>query len=187
MKYFDRILEPTENFGDRLQEPELLPSAIGNVSITFAELEDKLAESIALLLSTRRETAALVTAEQSFKNKVHLLASLVRQLAPSTSFNCGQHDPNDVFSELAALCFTVEEKRNRILHSSWKADSNDPTRAQRKKTTAKARIGLRINNEEVDIGYIFYLTDITITVLTYLDDFFLDVIPCCQHFKGETE
>ncbi len=59
------------------------------------------------------------TSELSFKKKVDMMASLVRQRLRSTRFNVGDDPPVEVLDELVKILFQAEGLHSRIMHSSW--------------------------------------------------------------------
>jgi hypothetical protein len=83
------LIEPFRRSGHTFQErtgdPDEFSCAIGRIAIWFSGLEDEVVETITVLLGTDQVTAEILISEASFKNRVHLLASLVRKRFKTTS------------------------------------------------------------------------------------------------------
>jgi hypothetical protein len=159
----------------------VISSGVGHVALGFSSLEDSLDAAVAALLKTDSRSASVVTAEISFKAKVHILSSLVRERAGSRKFNCGTDDPVEVFQELVSLLFRAEELRNQVMHSSWVPLPNVdaiPSRGrrtiERRKITAKAHRGLSLHAEALNGDDLLDIYDFIINVEYVLDEFFID-------------
>lgn len=174
MKYYDDCeFERTGCcFEERTGDPDTFSSAIGRITLNFSELEDQVCLAITKLLAVSENIGFIITAESSFRNRMHLLGSLVRHLASTTKFNTGPNDAVEMFSELMALCFKAEELRNQILHSSYTGAYLSDAKATRKKLTAKASKGLVVHDEEIDSGYLLDIADFIITIAMQVEEFF---------------
>ncbi len=144
-----RFFEPFASFEFRIEpgEHEVSPlyDAVGAVALAFAELEDEVSLACTRMLGVAENIADTVTCEMSFKNKLHLLASLFRQRAAEPSAVWGVGDRSvQAFDELMANCFEAEQLRNTILHSSYVYPVQADNSIKRRKTTAKSK-GLRTN------------------------------------------
>ena len=92
---------------------------IGKIALCFSDLEEIVSNALLQLLALIPCNGWIVTSELSFKKKVDMMASLVRQRLPSTRFNVGDDPPVEVLDELVKILFQAEELHNRIMHSSW--------------------------------------------------------------------
>lgn len=167
--------EPTgDSFEDRIGNPETFDAAIGRVALGFAWIEDRLSETIGQLLKLDGPSTGAVTAEMSFRNKVHLFGSLIRLQLGLENFNLGDRDPQVYVRELIAACFRCEEMRNTVMHSSWSIASHDSAmRRHRKKTTAKASRGLHTHEEDITAADVLDIYDYILYIEYEIDEFML--------------
>ena len=127
--------------------PDSILTVIGDMTVSFAMLENSLQMFADLLIGTTYDTnqsriGALVTAEMSFKNIRALVISLYLQ-------RFGESDPDlPTMRTMLKTAAAVEELRNRITHSIW-AHGSTPDRVQRLKITAKEKRGLAFAVEEI--------------------------------------
>jgi len=91
----------------------------GKIALCFSDLEEIVSNAPLQLLALIPCNGWIVTSELSFKKKVDMMASLVRQRLRSTRFNVGDDPPVEVLDELVKTLFQAEELHNRIMHSSW--------------------------------------------------------------------
>lgn len=172
MAYLEAFARSGDSFEDRVGVPEAFDAAIGHVAMAFSYIEDTLSESIGELLRIDSRSTAAVTAEMSFRNKVHLFASLVRLQLEHVQFNVGTLDPQAYLGELIGACFKCEEMRNSVMHSSWSVEGmTSGTKRRRKKITAKATRGVHTHEEELTAGDVLDIYDYTIYVATMIDEF----------------
>jgi len=106
--------------------------------LNFSELDRQLTEGIRSCLGLDTAIGRTITAELSFGVKVHILTSLIRELARERRFNVAENDPIVEWNKVAAQCFRAEELRNQILHSEWSGPYLRDLKATRRKYTAKA-------------------------------------------------
>ena len=177
MKHFEDFKRTGDSFEERTGVPDAFSAAIGRINLNFSDLEDRVALEIGKLFKIDESLAQIITCELSFKNKLHILSSLVRHFLRTRKFNTGHGDPLEVLSELIGLCFKAEELRNQIFHSSWSGAYLRDEKAKRRKVTAKARRGLNIHHEEIDSGYLLDIADFIICVSVDVEEFFYDVGP----------
>jgi hypothetical protein len=150
----------------------MFDAAIGRVALSFAWLEDRLSRTIGQLLKLDGPSTGAVTAEMSFRNKVHLFASLVRLQVGQEHFNLGSDNPQQYVHELVTACFQCEELRNTVMHSSWSRASHESAISRRRtKTTAKASRGLHTHEEDITAGDILDMYDYMIYIEYELTEF----------------
>ena len=166
MKYYHEFKNHGGSFAERAGDPDKFFSAIGMIAISFAELDDQLSEAIVSLLGSQHGAGEIVVAELSFRAKVNLFASLVRQRAKDRPFNVGNAPVLEVLRDLCANVFKAEELRNTVMHSSWKGLDMPDDKIVRKKITAKSKQGFRITEQEVDIGHLLDIAEFTNAVAT---------------------
>ncbi len=119
MKYFEEFHPSGYTFRERIGEPNAFDAGIGRIALCFADLEEILSNTLLQLLVLTPRYGWIFTSELSFKNKVDMMASLVRQRLPTTRFNVANDPPGEVLNELVKILFQAEELHNRIMHSSW--------------------------------------------------------------------
>jgi hypothetical protein len=171
MKYFHPFEHTGYTFAERIGNPEEVPAAIGFVALRFAALEDSISLAIARVLAVEPDVGQTIVAEMAFKNKVHLLGSLLHRSASDPRLNIGNAEPLEFIRELIIQCFRAEELRNQVMHSSWTWIYPDQVR--RRKVTAKAGRGLHIRDEELDSGYLLDIADFIISVSMDVEQLFL--------------
>ena len=170
MKYYDdfQYCEPTEQ--PYPGEVANAAEALGHVAIDFADLEQQLASSISFLVGNTEAVGNIVTAELSFKQKLHVLASLFRAIRPGSELL-------DRMQELLGRLDNAEGLRNQIVHSVWRTDIDDleGKRIVRHKYTAKMRHGLRKQQETLtplqirQVGYHFAYLAHCLDELLYME------------------
>jgi hypothetical protein len=147
-------------------DPSLI-QPIGELTVNFAMLESILKHGIQHLLfpgpysHSKHDTAAIITAEMSFRRLVHLFECLVRD-------RCAESDVQTC-KALCAEMFRIEEKRNAIIHSEWGLDAGSRLTV-RMKTTAKAK-GLRRHRERLRAEGVAEIAEEIGEVAKRLDDF----------------
>ena len=172
----DHYLNPEVSgfsFEERTGDPDSFSTGIGRVVLNFSALEGALSIAIARCLSLDAPLGKIVTAELSFKLKVHMLSSLVRHLAPHAKFNVGIDEPIQCWSKISSQCFRGEELRNQVLHSQWSGAYLRDMKAHRHKVTAKATRGLAEHIEIVDSSRLLDIADYIVNVTIFLEEFFL--------------
>src|ERR1700731_721313 len=146
MKYFHDFESTGLSFAERVGDPEELDAAIGKITLDFQYLEDTARNLIVLLSKADSKVAHIMTAELSFRQKLDVLASLVRHLLPTLSPSSdgpSAQDAQEALRELVVVCRRAEEFRNTYLHSRY-------FRERRSKISAKGKQGLRVYREAVD-------------------------------------
>ncbi len=141
----------------------------------FSDLEEIVSNALLQLLALTPRYGRIVTSELLFKNKVDMMASLVRQRLASTRFNVADKPPVEVLDELVKILFQAEKLHNRIMHSSWGWTMRDDERWTRAKLTAKASEGLREQSEEMSPDELLDIADYIGYVGMNVEEFFLDM------------
>ena len=111
MKHYLGFIVTGQTFQQRTGLPNEFSSAFGRIALSFSDLEHQLSLAVAKLLKLDSRKAEILTAEMSFKNKVHLMASLILNLESTHNFNSGDAPLTEVLDELVACCFKAEELR----------------------------------------------------------------------------
>ncbi len=173
MKYFEEFQPSGYTFRERTGEPNAFDAGIGKIVLCFSDLEEIVSNALLQLLELHPGDGWIVTSELSFKNKVDMMASLVRQRLPSTRFNVAKEPPGEVLDELVKILFQAEELHSRIMHSSWVWTMRNDERWTRAKLTAKASHGLREKSEEVGPDDLLDIADYISCVGMNVEEFFL--------------
>ncbi len=118
MKYFEEFQPSGYTFRERIGEPNAFDAGIGKIAFNFSDLEEIVSKALLQLLVLTPRYGWIFTSELSFKNKVDMMASLVRQRLASTRFNVADNPPVEVLDELVKILFQAEDLHNRIMHYS---------------------------------------------------------------------
>jgi len=186
MRYFEHYEQPLwtgQTFAERTGKPEEITCAIGRIAMNFARLEHVVAECASKLLKVEEATAQVLLAEHSFKGKVGVLSSLFRIHAKGQSPTIGGYDRLEIFEELCSYIFRSEELRNMVLHSNWNGPYLWDRVVTRRKVTAKASHGLRIQEETMDAGKLLDIADYIGGTAEELDNYF----PLLTFDAGDSE
>jgi hypothetical protein len=140
-RFYDRFKYPSDDEEGIPDEVRSGAEALGNVVIAFADLEEQLALSVSFLIGRTDAVGNVVTAELSFKTRLHVFASLFRLTRPHSE-NLPRLD------DLIAVFDQAEQLRNQIVHSSWQHDF-ETMRLTRRKRTAKMSKGYRTDEESL--------------------------------------
>jgi hypothetical protein len=123
-------------------EPEpghTIEHAIGDVIIGFEELDDTISGAISGILNRGEDIGRIVTSQLSFRSKVDMFGALIKHDRPNSTLA-------KLIDDLCVGCVSIEEERNKIVHSKWRRDFELPG-IQRSKFTARAKHGLKETNE----------------------------------------
>ena len=136
---------PVMNFAE---QTEALFRAIGHAVVRFQQVEQWLAEELALLLRMReREDQYLVSASMSFKQKVDLLV----EIFPRRTERHPKLPKIDITDARKAL-YAAEEYRNRVVHSFYAVEcGEDSWRWLRMKGSLRGRAGFSLNSVEANV------------------------------------
>lgn len=133
--------------GNLLEETEGLFLAIGETVVRFQQIEQWLAEELAILLKMRdRDDQYLVSAAMSYKQKVDLLVDLF----PKRAERHPKMPLVDILEVRKAL-YTAEEYRNRVVHSFYAVECGDVNRWKRIKGSLRGRAGFSMNSVDTNI------------------------------------
>ena len=131
------------------EQTEALFRAIGHAVVRFQQVEQRLAEELALLLRMReREDQYLVSAAMSFKQKVDLLV----EIFPRRTERHPKLPKIDITDARKAL-YAAEEYRNRVVHSFYAVEcGEDSSRWLRMKGSLRgSRAGFSLNSVEANV------------------------------------
>jgi hypothetical protein len=121
--------------------PEQILAGIGDVTVSFALLEDSLQTLACSQLQDSQRIGQIITAELSFQSLRALLMSLYRE-------RHGEDADFQALQDLMKRAVQLEGKRNQITHSIWAAGKGSDT-VTRIKTTAKQKHGIRFDFQQV--------------------------------------
>ena len=156
-KYFIENCHSNLSYRDRIGEPDELEASLGRVVLSFSELEDAVSCVIAMLIGADASIGQIVTAGMSFRVKVDVLGSLARFKIEGCK---SSKDDLAQLADLIRICRLAEQRRNRIIHSTYISGF-------RVKTSAGSKHGLRsvvslVNSAELmnTADYCAYVADI---------------------------
>jgi hypothetical protein len=121
-------------------------AALGKLSYNLSMVEMSLKAAIHKLLGTSVEISVIVTSELSYRALVNLASALLR-------YKLDNPAKINEFENLLKEANTLEQERNKYVHSLW-LPNEDNTLMFRMKTTAKSAQGLRQQFEPADIEQI---------------------------------
>lgn len=131
-----------------IAQTEALYRAIGHTVVRFQQVEQWLAEELALLLRMReREDQYLVSAAMSFKQKVDLLV----EIFPRRTERHPKLPKVDV-ADIRKALYAAEEFRNRVVHSFYAVEcGEDNSRWVRMKGSLRSRAGFSLNSVDANV------------------------------------
>lgn len=135
--------------GEKLvEQTEALFRAIGHAVVRFQQVEQWLAEELALLLRMReQEDQYIVSAAMSFKQKVDLLV----EIFPRKTEQQPKLTRVDILDVRKAL-YKAEEYRNRVVHSFYSVECGaDSSRWVRMKGSLRGRAGFSLNSVQANV------------------------------------
>ncbi len=169
-------IDSGKTFEARAGAPTEIPAALGLVVLSFASLERSLSRAIAHELRAGEVAGESVAAELPFKQKLHLLTSLLRMPAEERIAPRSVRTADATWAGIVAKCFQAEELRNRLLHSNWEPDDVRPDAALRFKRSAKMKRGLYTDAEILDSASILDVAEFIDRVTVEVDHYFLPPI-----------
>jgi hypothetical protein len=133
--------------GNLLDQTDALFRAIGHTVVRFQQVEQWLAEELAMLLRMReKEDQYLVFAAMSFKQKVDLVVELFpKQIERHPRL------PDVNIGEVRKALYAAEEFRNRVVHSFYAVECRDESRWMRMKGSLRGRAGFSLNSVEANV------------------------------------
>jgi len=153
-----------DGFESKIGEPEKFDAALGQIVESFSFLDETLSNVIILLLDIENNLGYILTAELSYKNKINIFGSLIKNNIEKYK-KSSHEDIEAQFKELLSLCNKAEELRNQIMHSSYVANR------YRIKTTSKAKKGLKKTIEAVNPDYLLDIADFIAGVGLHIEKF----------------
>lgn len=130
-----------------LNQTDALLRAIGYTVVRFQQIEQWLAEELALLLRMReKEDQHLVAAAMSYKQKVDLLVEIFPRRT--------ERPPNLPKVEVADVrraLYAAEEYRNRVVHSFYAVECGDSSKWIRMKGSLRGRGGFSLNSVNANV------------------------------------
>ena len=130
-----------------IDQTDALLRAIGNTVVRFQQVEQWLAEELAVLLRMReKEDQYLVSAAMSFKQKVDLLVEIFPRRAE-------RHPklPKVEVADVRKALYAAEEYRNRVVHSFYSVECGDSSKWVRMKGLLRGRAGFSLNSVDANI------------------------------------
>jgi hypothetical protein len=178
-EYRDLVFDFEKNrssatYEERVGPPEELPAVIGLITLHFQALDEELSKRIAQMINSETAICDIVTAELSFQNKLNLFASLYYLIKSKSKFNAIPGFQDQHFEEIIKACVKCEEFRNQIIHSSIVRSWETDFKIIRKKKRAKIKKGFVETNQEIDIPYLFDISDFIISIVMEIEEYFIN-------------
>lgn len=135
---------------DDLKTQEYLYDALGRMIVEFQALERAIESIIFCTMTSAYEQMRIIFSEMSFKSKVHVFSSLVKNLH---SENDRLYDDTyllDRVDHIVKSCNTSESRRNQLIHSFWVPEfKSAPNLVMRIKESSKSRSGYKYSVESI--------------------------------------
>lgn len=106
---------------------------LGESIVGFQRIEDILAFCISAMIGRSRKLGEIITCEMSFRAKLSTFAALFAHLHHEKKL------PKDI-TELISRLHWAEQERNRIAHSLWEANEQQPTTILRSKRAIRKKL-----------------------------------------------
>jgi hypothetical protein len=170
MRFYRPFTPDSLSYRERLGDPPEFEAALGALVIAFQALAGTIALALASRLTTDAGTAAILAAELSFRQRVHLLGALVRGQASVTS------DPQPEnriaqLEELLACCVFVEGKHHRLMASWWPGNHQGDAAAVRRRGVVRDG-GIQEEAEPMSSSRILDVADYCAYLSMMLEEYF---------------
>lgn len=132
---------------------EYLYNSLGKVVVAFQSLDKSVEQLLFCSLTVSYSQFAILVSEMSFKAKLNVLCSALKELhgEDDTIFDLGA--VHCVVDEIRKNCTDCEEIRNRLVHSHWAPGFRKaPDLVMRTKHSAKSKKGYKTSADAVTAG-----------------------------------
>jgi hypothetical protein len=127
--------------GSSFSKEDYFLRAIGRITVSFASLENVIAESIREFITNDYELYECITSGMSFNELLKLIGTLF-------NYRISDEDAIKQFNKLMGELDRLRVDRNDIIHSEWFLPSSGSENAIRKKRTKTVKKGLAVNTYE---------------------------------------
>jgi len=124
--------------------PEPVLAAVGDLTISFANLEMHVELVVWSLVSSNTRIGQAITSELGFSRLPVIALSIYRELH-------GEDEDFMQLQELMKQSLSMAEERNSLIHSVWGVGDSEDS-AIRAKVTAKLKHGVRFDSHPVDVA-----------------------------------
>lgn len=159
MKYCPDFEISHQSFASRIGRPREFDAAIGLITLAFSELEDAIRNVVLLLSGRDRKAAHIMTAQLSFRQKLDVLASLMKLRVEAVAEEKERLVIEGHSAEIMSMCQKAEELRNTYIHSSYADRGRRDKRVFRAKFSARAKRGFKISLEKLDTSLLLDVSD----------------------------
>lgn len=166
-KFFANFETSPYTLEERGIETDDFTKSLGLLIIAFSDLENEIEKLIHKILGLNNDIGTILTVELSYKNKVFLIASLMKKMKESIKENIDPEYLDQFIDEFIKMLFKCEELRNQLTHSLY-LDYNDEG-ATRIKVTAKTS-GHKRQEEKIETSYILDVYDFIVSSKMYVED-----------------
>lgn len=158
-------------------ESDSIFAEIGRVTVRWAELEDALGLLVVSLLNDFQRYTRVVATGLSYGALVNLVSALYLE-------RHGEDDDYETLQQLLARANAVEQRRNQIVHSTWRS-AGTPHVVTRIKTTARRKQGYKTNVENLSTMDFRAVSDEIMAVKNDLVSLAQSLIECGKAFNAE--
>jgi len=150
MSYYHEF-QPRTDFGvepDDRADPFM--SAIGDIALAFAELEEAIEQQVTMLLNVPQDTGRIIVTPMMFPQRLNMLRALV----PPDIAAEGCSDPNEAHArvlELIAKCRQAQQLRDYVLSPAWVGRT--------KVSATLEEDGLSVDTQEIGLVWLQDATD----------------------------
>ena len=166
-KFFAGFENSPYSLEERGIETDDFTKSLGLLIIAFSDLENELEILIHKLIGIDTEIGTILTAELSYRNKVTLIASLMKKKRNSINENIDPEFIDEFIEEFIKMLFKCEELRNQLTHSFYLDNNNNG--AIRIKVSAKSS-GYKRIEEKIETSFILDVYDFIVSSKMYVED-----------------
>ncbi len=121
MKYYDSFAYTGYSFEERIGEPNEFDAAIGKAAMNFWGLDRAVDRLIRYLDALESSVSTIDIESMKFREKVKLLASMVKRHRDIYPFNTGTAPFDEVNAELWRNCLQAGALYSEVRHSDWRS------------------------------------------------------------------
>ena len=147
---------PTEFWAtayQRTRNEDAIASAVGHIVLTFNRLERQVGDCLAALLGANHSsTKTVLNAALGLRQRVDVLAALLLEAERP------EHEIA-LLNHCVRTLGSLEDERNRVVHSTWGLGPGDDTKFVRVKENVKGGKGLRVVSHPADVSAMLLLVE----------------------------
>ncbi|MHC3994691.1 hypothetical protein ACXWTF_07660 [Thiomicrolovo sp. ZZH C-3] len=126
---------------------------LGKLVVSFQGLERSVEGLIFGSMTSSYSQMRILMSEMSFKSKVHVMSSLIKDLHDSQEVLFSEENIYEKLDEIVKRCHQCESRRNQLIHSFWVPEfKSSPDSVMRIKESSKSTKGYKYSVESVEHG-----------------------------------